>query len=344
MKLKQTLGFENRLGWGYSAMKLAIALVIANIISFYMMDYRPAWIMVTVVVVMLAGEAVELQYAKAIGRIIATVLGGIVGSGVIILHADNVLKIIILSLLVFIFSWARHKKYIKDYTLILGLATYFMVVINKNPTWHIALNRSTEILIGIIISMLVAKLVFPVSIDMVLKILLKKQWGILQEYAGNILIYKKTRTKKDPIILIAEENMLDNHQKIQNLLKSKRKRKRKHRDITYKNYERQNKIQLGIYRYLTSIDCENFTFDTQNIDLYNKEKKIIFQTLRNIANEDNNISKVNNSEIINLEIKHTDIFRNIKTPNEAIEKYSLTRTIALLKEAIKLTTQASMSI
>ncbi len=65
-------------------MKLAIALVIANTISFYMMGYRPAWIMITVVVVMCAHDTFELQYIKAMTRMIATILGGIVGSGVII--------------------------------------------------------------------------------------------------------------------------------------------------------------------------------------------------------------------------------------------------------------------
>ena len=273
---------------------------------------------------------------------------GVIGSIVILLHTDNILKVFVLALLVLIFSWARHKKYIKDYILILGLATYCMVVVTAHPTLQMTLYRSLEIFIGILISMLVSRFIFPVSVEMILQITLNKQWGMLLAYAENILIYKKTRTKQDGVILIEEEQILGNYQKIQSLLnlgshlksKSKSKSKSKHKKLVYKNYIRQNSVQLGIYRYLTSIDCKNFTFNSGNIDLYKKEKKIILKTLSDIVDTEMHVSKLDSCEVKCLKIKQEDIFKSIKDPNEAIEKHAVTRILVLLQEVIELMIKA----
>ena len=262
MAIRQYLGFSNRRGWGYAAAKLSIALIIANLVALHLMQYKPAWIMITIIVVMLAHEAYELQYAKAISRMLATIIGALVACAVTAIHASIILQLIILTIIVFVFLWAKHNKKLQNYTVILGLVTYFMIVINQNPSWQIALERTTEILLGIIISLIVTRFIFPVSSQTVVEQDIIRQWGLLYAYAENTLQNKNLKPQRTIDAIRLEKKIITTNKNIQQLISADDKRKTKR---LFNNYHsRQAIVQFGIYRYLTTIDITTIDYYDEN--------------------------------------------------------------------------------
>ena len=325
------IGFNNRLDWGFKAFKLSFALVLTNITTKFLVGYNPAWIMVSIVVVMLAHETIQLQYQRAISRIMATILGGACASIVMIIHLNETINTILIISLVFLFSWARSKKLIKDYTFILGLVTYFIIVSTKNPNLLYALDRFTEVLIGILIAMITTNIIFPVSIKSYCKIIISNQWKIMHNYAQIILLNQKTRANKDPEIYIIQEKILNNQQKIVNIFKEKKKKRKTFK--TFKIIKRINEIQLGIYRHLTNIDCVKFLYGKDhNVLSFKNDINLIVSTIRDLSDPQNlyDLSIVDVKNIIDK--------INLSSQTKHInEHYSLNRIENLLKEAIILT-------
>lgn len=145
------------------ALKVAIGVLFTVFVALFLRCPHPYWSVITVFILTL--QNVEASWKKAIMRLVGTILGGLVGLGVAALLADHWIILTVCLFLICAISMHCYLVSSHGYAWMLGCGTAFIVVLvgmtEPSQIVSIALWRTLEISLGIVISLGVGYLIFP---------------------------------------------------------------------------------------------------------------------------------------------------------------------------------------
>lgn len=153
---------ENR-----AALRTAIATLIAVLIAFFLHLDKPYWSGMTVVI--LANVYTGSIIDKAILRIVGTVIGACMGYFLAGLVVNSLLlyllaNFLLISLAVYYYNFSPHA-----YAYLLGaLAAFFVIsqlAVSSDEAFYVAIWRSVEIALGVLVSAVAALFIFPNKIQ-----------------------------------------------------------------------------------------------------------------------------------------------------------------------------------
>ncbi len=139
----------------------------AFLLAFACMPYLPGgksqWVMVTIAVILGAQTLMGLRVQKALLRLEGTLIGA--GLGLLVLFLPDHVWLIILSLIIvcFFFSFFSSKEGNSSYPATLGMATFSIIAFAPTHSVLLAGYRTIDIGIGIVISLLVSRFIFPLT-------------------------------------------------------------------------------------------------------------------------------------------------------------------------------------
>lgn len=160
-----------------------IKTLIAILIGFVVMhlDHQPhrLWILISIIVVMMTSHSMGVHLERSVLRIIGTMIGAVCGLGVILLPDLWIIKFVALAIVGLILLTLGELKPRWRYGVILCLITFILVIGTVNPTPGMALERATDIIIGVLIALLVSVLIRPVSSSKIIEAAFKANWASL---------------------------------------------------------------------------------------------------------------------------------------------------------------------
>lgn len=141
--------------------RLLTAITISFIVSTFLKIPFSIWILITIIVIMFDQSNVGGVVQKSKLRTIATISASIFSATVILLFHDNYYINFAAALLAtFIYS-ALYMDTNKNYIGQLGIVTLFIILIEPHNGILNSLIRPMNIIIGVVISVIVMRLVFP---------------------------------------------------------------------------------------------------------------------------------------------------------------------------------------
>ena len=210
------------------------------------------WILITIVVIMCSNSALGTQISRSLWRMLATVIGSVLAIGVLLLPQDKGLLAVSLCLVVSVSVYISVSKSQYSYAASLGAITFCMISLANSPGLPLALARSTEILLGILISLAVSRFIFPTPSEALIKKLGLINLSRLASLYKTVLIEKKDRFN-DPEIMQLDSQILESHTNQRQL----------HAHIKFeKPFHQQNprvakqfiRDEMALYRYFSVIE------------------------------------------------------------------------------------------
>ena len=184
------LVFPIDLGWRnvVFAVRTAVAAVVALAIAYWLELQDPQWAVLTVY--LLAQPTAGAALAKGAYRVVGTLLGAAVGLVILALYSQAPVPLvgaIALWLALCFFIGAQMRNY-TAYGFLLAGYTALLVGLQgaSDPThaWHLAFDRTAEIIIGIACITAVSVLIFPRYAGVMLREQLAELFGQLSHYGA----------------------------------------------------------------------------------------------------------------------------------------------------------------
>jgi uncharacterized membrane protein YccC len=143
--------------------KFTLAFLIGWAVTYLFPQSRSQWIMISIAVVMGSSSVIGLQMNKALLRAAGTLLGGSLGLITFLSPGNSMLFFIMLCFTASFFAWFSRKFEKKNYVASLGMITFLIITYNSNHSLSIAGLRVLDTLIGISISLIISRFIFPVT-------------------------------------------------------------------------------------------------------------------------------------------------------------------------------------
>lgn len=319
------------------AIKAAIAFMIAYIIYSFIphADIRPQWIFITIVVIMASHSALGAQVQKSIFRVWATLFGASLALFVINLPYWHYYLPVFLfvSSILFIFVAVSYEKY--TYTASLGLITFCMITLSNTPTSLLALARTTEILLGIAIALLVTIFIIPIHSIKLIRQRAIVNTGRLQKLYQLVLIENKLRFKNPESNQVEKKILtsLNTQRQLQAHLKYEKKAHKRKAD----NIHQVIRYQQAIYRYFSVLEiskrllCEPPNNHKPIIQLFTQFIKQLIVFLSEVTTYFPDIPK---NEIQAMRITQHEMFEYTQQQPKSSEAVSVLHTICFTAERI----------
>lgn len=126
------------------------------------------WIVITILVVMSTQPNLGGALDKAIMRFLGTLIGAIVATVIVASIDNNIIQVLLSVPFIFLAVYfAGASKY--SYAGTLAGITLIIIVLNQQPGVQVAIYRAVEISLGIIISLIVNRFIFPIRAETRLK-------------------------------------------------------------------------------------------------------------------------------------------------------------------------------
>lgn len=146
------------------ALKFTIAFSIAYFLTKILDDPNSVWILITVSVIMTAQPVVGQQMQKGMMRIVGTTIGAFIGFLAFHLLANTVWLFVLVILIAFVVArFAARSSADFSYAAVLCMVTFSLLALTPKTDLHFALMRVKDISIGVVISLLISKFVFPLT-------------------------------------------------------------------------------------------------------------------------------------------------------------------------------------
>lgn len=316
-----------------NALKAALAASIAYALGMYLeshfkMTQSYLWIVITVLVVMSTQPNLGGALDKALMRFLGTVIGAMIAI-IILLSVPSWLNyyFAIPFVILAVYTAGASSKF--SYAGTLSGITLIIILLNQNPSIQVAMYRAVEISLGIGISLMVNRFVFPIRAETRLK----------ESYANTIL---QIRDFFD--ILFIERN--DNHRKLReglygefakhlNLIKELKYEKS---DKSVREFEKMSLYSRRLYRYMIisyerlESGFSNKSFENINNEVFNGFKQHIIESLEDIARDIKSRKRISYHEIVKYDKhilplledeQHDETFLfSIRMFLDALEKFS----------------------
>lgn len=144
------------------ATRLCLTILIAELIIRYFNINHSAWIPITITVVLFDQATVGGILNRSFLRLCATISGILIGLATLFVFKNNVtLNIVATLIATFIYAYLFMDKK-NSYIGILGLVTLFMILLS-NDSINTSIYRSSNIIFGIIIAIVMSLIFFPQS-------------------------------------------------------------------------------------------------------------------------------------------------------------------------------------
>lgn len=205
------------------------------------------WILITILVVMASNSALGTQISRAWYRILATLSGSALAIGVLLLPDQALIAPLALLLitLLLVFVAVSFSKY--SYAATLGAITFCMITFASTPQLSLAVHRTVEILLGILISLLVSAFVYPIRskkmIAQMSRINLKRVAMLYQA----MLIEHRDRFS-EPDLMRLDAKILESNTAQRQLLAHIKFEQRNHRP-SGEHCKRLIRSEIAFYRY-----------------------------------------------------------------------------------------------
>jgi uncharacterized membrane protein YccC len=233
------------------AFKTAIAFMIAYIIYLFIPHKHiiGQWLFITIAVVMGTHSALGIQVNKSIVRTYATLAGAGFAILAIITPFWHIMLPIYLSIaaIVFTFIGVSFEKYNTVGTL--GLATFSIIALSTTPTVEMAIIRTAEIILGILISLFVSRYIIPIRSSKLLKQRALINLGRVADLYQQVFIDNKHRFRTPAII--EHESKVLNSLTTQRQIKAHLKYEHKAQKKKTVSIDFIIRYQAVIYRYFT---------------------------------------------------------------------------------------------
>ncbi len=173
-----------------NSIKTALACLVGLFIAHFLSLPMTQWMLITIIVVMAAQTNLGGALQKAYARVIGTLSGAAISMISLILFKHHPLMLdamMLFSTLGFSYLAAGTGNMAMGGTL--GAGTVVMILMNPAPTLEIALFRTLEIIIGILVALFVTRYFFPIHATLRLKTNLAEGVEILK------MLYVETTQK-----------------------------------------------------------------------------------------------------------------------------------------------------
>lgn len=233
------------------AFKAAIAIMIAYVIyaSVPHDKIMTQWVFITIVVVMSSNSALGAQINRSMLRIGATLAGSALALIALLTPATEITLplYLFLTTLVFIFIAIGYPKYGHMGTL--GAVTFIMISLSTTPSLRTAIIRTLEILLGVLISLLVSRFIFPIRSIKLIKQRCFLNLSRITELYQAVLIDDKERFK-DSNATELENKIIKSHQ-LQRELQAHIKYENKKDKLKVENIKLIIRSQSALYNYFS---------------------------------------------------------------------------------------------
>lgn len=146
-----------------NSFKTAIACLIGYLLYIFTPLPQAQWIVITILVVMSAEATLGGLLIKSYMRFWGTVAGAAIAIFALLLGGNSFYWIaLILFFSTLCFAYVAGSSGDASVAGVLGAVTIVMILLSPNPTLSLAGIRSLEIILGILISFLVSKFIYPV--------------------------------------------------------------------------------------------------------------------------------------------------------------------------------------
>ena len=236
------------------ALKAGIAVLIgyACFMIFPHNNLMPQWILITIIVVMSSNSALGTQINKSLFRILATLVGSLLA--ILAISTPNpsisVPLYLFMATTVFIFIAISYAKY--SYVGSLGAITFCMITLSAAPKISLAVERTVEILLGIIISLLVSRFILPIRSVKLIKQLCFLNLTRIATLYQEVLINNKDRFYDNSVMRL-EGKILESHA-AQRQLQGHIKYENKQNKQNSQNIKLIIRSQTALYRYFSVLE------------------------------------------------------------------------------------------
>ncbi|PIZ03540.1 MAG: hypothetical protein COY58_08770 [Gammaproteobacteria bacterium CG_4_10_14_0_8_um_filter_38_16] len=187
------------------ALKYAVAFAAGYLtILFLKNPYSVAWVLITIAVVMAAQPIIGQQVLKSLMRLLGTLIGAFLG--VIAFHLPHypvILFIFIVCIAFFLARFAATKDPEVGNIAVLGMVTFSLIALLPHSNMNYAVMRVVDISIGIAISLLVSRFVFPLNARRALIFESMRTVDLIAQFIQKVFIERIDRQNS------AEVNQLD---------------------------------------------------------------------------------------------------------------------------------------
>lgn len=179
------------------ALKYAIAFALGYLSVFIFKNpYGTAWILITIAVVMAGQPIIGQQTLKGIMRLLGTVIGAFLGILTLQLpHYPILLFFVVFIVAFFLSRFAAQQDPEIGTIAVLGMVTFSLIVFMPQSNWHFALMRLTDIVVGIVISLLVSWFIFPLSARRAIIYESMRTFQLMAEFIHDVYIEKIDRER-----------------------------------------------------------------------------------------------------------------------------------------------------
>ncbi len=186
--------------------KYVLALMIGFFVMQFMSQDKSYWILVTIVVVMSAQASIGLQVSKSIMRILGTLSGAILGILLMALPPDHGYRVILIIAAAIFFCKLSLKEGSVSYVGSLGMVTFFYIGFSSQVYSNVAWIRLMDIVLGIVISLIVSRFVFPLNSRRAFIFAAIKSMQSIRQFVQVIFIELKDRGD-DPDLITLDVNI-----------------------------------------------------------------------------------------------------------------------------------------
>ena len=235
------------------AFKTGIAVLIAYLIYVFVPHegLMAQWVFVTIIVVMSANSTLGGQINRSLLRVAATLAGCALALLAIFTPGIRVTLPIFLFLVTFFFIFiaVRNPKY--GYVGTLGAVTFCMIALSSSHSFDVAVIRTSEILLGILISLIVSRFIFPIRSIRLIKQRCFLNLSRIAELYRVVLIDGKVRFK-DKEVTELENEVIKSHQ-VQRELRGMIKYENRKDKLKIENISLIIRSQSALYNYFSML-------------------------------------------------------------------------------------------
>lgn len=316
-----------------NALKAALAAFIAYLLGLFLeshfhMAQSYLWIVITVLVVMSTQPNLGGALDKALMRFLGTVIGAIVAITILLLVPRWLHYYFAIPFIIFaVYTAGSSSKF--SYAGTLSGITLIIILLNQNPGVQVAMYRAAEISLGIGISLLVNRLVFPIRAETRLKESYAKTILQIRDFFEILFIERNDDHRK------LRESLFGEFAKHLNLIKELKYEKS---DKSVKEFEKMSLYSRRLYRYMI-ISYEYLesrfsdkTLENLDDEVFKRFKQHIIESLEDIAKDIKSRKRISYHEIVKYDKhilplleneQHDEIFLFcIRMFLDALEKFS----------------------
>ncbi|WP_150467040.1 FUSC family protein [Francisella sp. SYW-9] len=307
-----------------NALKASIAVMLGYLVGYILGDILEIqgmylWIVITILVVMSTQPNLGGALDKAIMRFLGTFIGAIIATIIVACVGNDIIQVLLSIPFIFLAVYfAGASRY--SYAGTLAGITLIIIILNQHPGVQVAIYRAVEISLGIIISLIVNRFIFPIRAETRLKESFAKTISQIHDFFDILFIERNHSHKK------LRESIFHEFTKHLNLVKELKYEKSAKK---VREFEKMSLYIRRLYRYMIVMyEYIEASFDTKTIEKLDKEpafiefKNHIMQSLSDISNDIKVRKRISYKELLRFEKHILPLLKDVEFLNDKDESFT----------------------